>query len=254
MLKKFSSCNLFQHVVKIRKHLIVLKKRSCSFHLSEDYVREKILFGNGKENFIKRVSNVKGRGGTAKNMAIKEAGILVPFCIDNGKLSLLYTIRSPTLSGYAGQVSFPGGGVDEKDVNVVDAALREAHEELGIQQSNVQIWTSAKSFPDRNQKYRVTPVIGYLGDFKINELVVNKEEVYDVFTLPLTHLLNPNMQGYTTYRNGLSMPVFLNQLRNIWGLTAIVTEQLLVSAFPQQYKLKFSSYRKGKSISKKHFA
>nr|CAD7603697.1 unnamed protein product [Timema genevievae] len=75
-----------------------------------------------------------------QNNQIKKAAVLVPLCIVNGEVSLLYTVRSPDLKRNSGQVSFPGGLMDKTDKDLQETALRETFEELGIQKSSVQIW------------------------------------------------------------------------------------------------------------------
>ena len=70
-----------------------------------------------------------------------------------------------------------------------------------------------------------------------NVLFPFASQVTQVFAVPVADLLNSENQGYTTYRNGWRMPVFLSDVRHIWGLTAIMTEHVLAAAFPEHYKL-----------------
>lgn len=69
----------------------------------------------------------------------KSAGILVPLCIDDGRLSLLYTVRSCQLSRHRNEISFPGGIRDESDASWAACAVREAQEECGIHPDQIDV-------------------------------------------------------------------------------------------------------------------
>ena len=73
--------------------------------------------------------------------------------------------------------SFPGGMADPEDVSLVGTALREAHEELGIEPEQVEVWGQLHNFPDKQQTNLITPVIGCLGNMKLDSLKLNKKEV-----------------------------------------------------------------------------
>jgi 8-oxo-dGTP pyrophosphatase MutT (NUDIX family) len=133
---------------------------------------------------------------------------------------VLLTQRTSHLHDHAGQISFPGGRVDEGDADRVATALREAEEETGIPSDAVQIIGMLPEW-DIPTGFRVTPVVGWIEPPV--ELAPDPFEVADVFEVPLAFFLDPanherhsdEINGRT--RNFYAMPY---QGRNIWGATA----------------------------------
>ncbi|XP_036618249.1 nucleoside diphosphate-linked moiety X motif 8 [Trichosurus vulpecula] len=159
------------------------------------------------------------------------AAVLVPLCSVHGEPSLLYTLRSSRLIGrHKGDVSFPGGKCDPQDQDIVDTALRETREELGLPIQEESVWGIMKPVNDRKNTI-VVPVIAQVGALESLDLTPNPQEVDDVFTMPLAHLLQPQNQGYTHFchqgRYSYTLPIFLHGPYRIWGLTAIFTELTL---------------------------
>ncbi|KAL9971348.1 hypothetical protein ACROYT_G023861 [Oculina patagonica] len=163
----------------------------------------------------------------------EEAGVFVPFCNVNSVPSVLFTLRSNQLNKHRGEVSFPGGKRDPEDKSVVDTAVREMEEELGLEKRHVQVWAQMPAMPDRLGKIAITPVIGFIGEIDVNSLELNPEEVESVFTLTLEHVCNPINRGYTKFTSQAVLPLFLNGPHRIWGLTAIILEQVLLMAVPE---------------------
>jgi 8-oxo-dGTP pyrophosphatase MutT (NUDIX family) len=91
------------------------------------------------------------------------ASVLVPFCLDSGVPSVLFTKRPSTMSNHPGQVAFPGGKIDDSDQNEADAALRELFEEVGIERQHVDVLGMLPDAVARSKRQTVvTPVIGFL--------------------------------------------------------------------------------------------
>ncbi|GFN91699.1 nucleoside diphosphate-linked moiety x motif 8 [Plakobranchus ocellatus] len=172
------------------------------------------------------------------------AAILVPLCTVKGEPSLLYTLRSTRLTKHKGQVSFPGGNVDEKDPDIVFTALRETQEELGIHPSRFEIWGRMRPLPTGSSHKIVEPVVARLtgGDLDVSKLRLSPDEVEEAFTVSLKHLCNSANIGATRFRSDTSKPyttpVFLGAPHRIWGFTAIVTHILLTFLAPDLYKFK----------------
>nr|XP_006110995.2 nucleoside diphosphate-linked moiety X motif 8 [Pelodiscus sinensis] len=168
------------------------------------------------------------------------AAVLVTLCSVGGYPALLYTLRSSTLTGHhKGDVSFPGGKRDSSDQDVIATALRETQEELGLRLEAESVWGVMRPIPS-GRGLTVAPVLANLGPLEYVCLNPNQQEVEDVFTIPLSHLLQAQNQGYTHFRHqgrySHTLPVFLNGRYRVWGLTAIITDLTLELLAPSAYR------------------
>jgi 8-oxo-dGTP pyrophosphatase MutT (NUDIX family) len=148
------------------------------------------------------------------------AAVLVPLVNQPQGVTVLLTQRTRHLHDHAGQISFPGGRVDEGDTDRIATALREAAEETGIAPGAVQIIGALPDW-DIPTGFRVTPVVGWIEP--PIELVPDPFEVAEVFEVPLAFLLDPaNHERHSDEINGrrrnyYAMPY---QGHYIWGATA----------------------------------
>lgn len=123
----------------------------------------------------------------AARRILRPAGVLAPVIAKNGRLELILTKRSSALKHHPGQIAFPGGKQDESDVDVVAAALREAHEEIGLPPELVEVLGTLPTH-DTVTNFQITPVIGFVRD--AFDIIPEPGEVDEVFTVPLSHVLN----------------------------------------------------------------
>lgn len=165
-----------------------------------------------------------------------QAAVLVPLVMRGPNAcspTVLLTRRAAHMNTHSGQIAFPGGKVDPADPNKQSTALREAHEEVGLEARHVQVIGELPTYIT-GSAFWVTPVIGLVSpDF---QLAPNAQEVDDVFEVPLSFLMNPaNHQRHVMdwqgrQRHWFSMP-FLEARQNangdmeaierfIWGATA----------------------------------
>jgi len=148
------------------------------------------------------------------------AAVLVPLVNRPQGLQVLLTQRSAHLPDHPGQISFPGGRVEPDDVSLAAAALREATEEVGLPQAQVDVLGQLAEY-ETVTGYRVTPVVGWVEP--PFTLVTDPVEVADVFEVPLVFLLDPaNQQRHfrmlgTRRRDYWAIPF---GERYIWGATA----------------------------------
>ncbi|KAJ8340223.1 hypothetical protein SKAU_G00348560 [Synaphobranchus kaupii] len=118
---------------------------------------------------------------------LPKASVLIPLLMKNGEMHVLMTLRSLELRSSAGEVCFPGGKYDPRDLSEMDTALREAEEEIGLTSDQVEV--ICRFFPVINKTgLLVTPVVAFIEDsFKAKP---NPTEVSDVFAVPLDFFLN----------------------------------------------------------------
>jgi 8-oxo-dGTP pyrophosphatase MutT (NUDIX family) len=111
-------------------------------------------------------------------LPLKASAVLVPIVERPIGYSILLTKRSEKLTNHSGQVSFPGGRCDDEDAHAMDTALREAHEEINLPHTNVEIIGAMEDY-ETVTGYNVTPVVGFVNpDFKI---IPDADEVENVF-------------------------------------------------------------------------
>ena len=158
------------------------------------------------------------------------SGVLVPLCIFDSRISLLYTLRTGIVASHQRQVSFPGGKYDRGDEDLVATALRETEEEIGVPSSSVDVWGNLHPVLAGSGK-TIVPVVGFIGHVKPEELRTNPDEVDSVFIIPLERLLDPVLRGSTKFRMGYVLPAFLGGQYRVWGVTAIITEYILHAMF-----------------------
>lgn len=209
--------------------------------IDEEEIRRRILHRESRDKLVRRLRGFKGKDILSENT--KSSAVLMPLCIVKDQVSLLYTMRSPFLKNHGGQVSFPGGKSSEEDKSLADTAIRETEEEIGYSRSNIDVWMIMANVPDRRGKYKITPVLGYLPSFEMNDLSINPKEVHEVFTMSIQELLDPVNQSYTQFNNGWRMPIYLYKNYKIWGITACLTELFLAKIFPEYYSPKFHLFK-----------
>ncbi|CAI9723834.1 nucleoside diphosphate-linked moiety X motif 8-like isoform X2 [Octopus vulgaris] len=130
----------------------------------------------------------------------KRAAILIPMCMIDGQLSLLLTLRSIHLKNHRGEVSFPGGMMDRSDADLTVTALRETHEEIGLDPKLIDVWGTMHPLSNSAASREVTPVVGFGGDINLNSLHINSNEVEKVFFTTIKDLCDPNNQQTTQFR------------------------------------------------------
>jgi len=151
----------------------------------------------------------------------RTAAVLVPI-LDKPEPEVILTVRSELLPQHPGQVSFPGGRVDQSDRSAISTALREAEEEIGLDFSQV----SPMGFLDRLDTisdYRVLPVVGLVKPtFTWRP---DKREVAEVFTVPLSVAVDHSKFTHKEVEY-LGKSVTISSLtwqgHKIWGVTAAI--------------------------------
>lgn len=120
---------------------------------------------------------------------LRPAGVLAPIIETDRGLNLLLTKRSAVLKHHPGQIAFPGGKQEESDADAIAAALREAHEEIGLPPDCVEVLGTLPPH-ETVTSFNITPVIGFVT--KPFTIIADPGEVDEVFAVPLDHVLNPD--------------------------------------------------------------
>ena len=114
------------------------------------------------------------------------AGVLVPIQMIEGEARLYLTKRSSALKHHPGQIAFPGGKQDKTDATIIDTALREAEEEIGLPREIVEVIGEVPPH-ETVTSFQVTPVVAMIQSPFIPK--IQPEEVEEVVDAPLNHVL-----------------------------------------------------------------
>lgn len=162
-----------------------------------------------------------------KNGEYRPAAVLVPLVVREKGLTLLLTRRAADLTYHPGQISLPGGRFEQSDLSLVETALRETEEEVGLNRDHIEI---LGSLPDHRTVtgFHITPIVSLI--FPPFELHADKIEVSEIFEVPLAYLMN----GKNHQRRRMALPT--GEQRSfyaipyehyfIWGATASILRNL----------------------------
>lgn len=151
---------------------------------------------------------------------LKPAGVLVPLVNRPDGVTILLTQRTAHLQKHAGQISFPGGGWEPDDPDLVATALRETQEEIGLAPSLVEVLGQLETY-ETSTAYGVAPVVGWIEP--PFTLQVDPFEVAEAFEVPLAFILNTdNHKRESATRDGRERFFYVLPFedRYIWGATA----------------------------------
>jgi len=158
--------------------------------------------------------------------APRPAAVLIPLLWHPESPTVLLTRRADNLSQHPGQVSFPGGKVDPNDAGPVAAALREAHEEVGLDGAAVQVVGMLPLY-NTITNFVVTPVVGLITPPV--RLTPAPGEVAEVFELPLELALDTGRYRREVFvRNGERRHLLVLDFdgQRVWGATAAMLYRL----------------------------
>jgi 8-oxo-dGTP pyrophosphatase MutT (NUDIX family) len=148
------------------------------------------------------------------------AAVLIPL-VERPDLTVLFTQRATQLRNHAGQISFPGGRIETADRGPAAAALREAREEIGLDERLVSV---IGYLPDHVvvSGFRITPVVAFVQPGF--ELALASQEVEDTFEVPLGYLFDPANHRVKRRASIAGDEVEFREIpfggRTIWGATA----------------------------------
>jgi len=183
-------------------------------------------------NLIREVLNSRQPKEIHKgNHSYRQAGVLIPFLEDKGIYKILFTKRTDTVEHHKGQISFPGGAVDEKDNSLLETALRESEEEIGLLKEDVDILGRIDDTLTVASDFIVRPFVGFV-PFPY-DFVISEEEVKRLIIAPLeifeTEKSESKGNHYAVEYEGTTYHSKAYEYNGdvIWGATARMIENLM---------------------------
>ncbi|GAB3021033.1 NUDIX hydrolase [Natronobiforma cellulositropha] len=173
-----------------------------------------------------------------------DAAVVAPVIERAGEHHLLFTKRADHLGEHPGQMSFPGGGAERQDGTILETALRESYEEIGLETSEVTIVGQLDDIRTVTE-YAVTPFVARVPDRVYDP---DEREVAEVVVLPVAALLDPTNYEYDRrdhpYYGEIVIHYFHVNGYTVWGATGRILVQLLelATAFEPPERVDRSPY------------
>lgn len=159
----------------------------------------------------------------------RHAGVLIPLFIEHGIPKVLFTKRSDMVETHKGQISFPGGSVEDQDLSVQETALRETREEVGVLETDVKVFGRIDDLYTVASDFLIHPFVGLIPspyDFRICEV-----EVKRLIMVPWEILIQQNRENrtYVAESRGKTFetPAYEYEGDVIWGATAKMVKNLI---------------------------
>jgi 8-oxo-dGTP pyrophosphatase MutT (NUDIX family) len=157
------------------------------------------------------------------------AAVLIPLLPIEEQPEVLFTRRTDTVLSHKGQISFPGGQREASDNSMVETALRETYEEIGLEAASVSVLGEMDDMFTWVSGYVVTPVVGLVAE-PMPPLSLAPSEVKSVFTVPVDRLLDNSVHSTETREtDGHSYQIHFFRVGDdvIWGATGFMLHQFL---------------------------
>jgi 8-oxo-dGTP pyrophosphatase MutT (NUDIX family) len=158
----------------------------------------------------------------------KKAAVLMLFYPKNSQTHLALILRTSYNGVHSSQIAFPGGKVEEDDIDLQHTAIRETHEEIGIHPSHINVIRAFTEVYIPPSNFMVYPFLGYSSAEL--EFVLQEDEVAGIVEFPLAEFLDDKNLVTTTmktsYAGSIDVPGFKVENHFIWGATAMMMSEL----------------------------
>src|SRR4030066_542315 len=118
---------------------------------------------------------------------LTEAAVLIPIFCKDGEYHILFTQRSDQVPHHKGQISFPGGASSEVDASLLDTAIRESWEEIGVKAKDVEILGELDDTPTTTSSFNISPFVAFIP--YPYQFTLNRYEIDEIFSVPVSALL-----------------------------------------------------------------
>lgn len=149
---------------------------------------------------------------------LRASAVLIPIFYNQGQYHILFTERSDTVVFHKGQVCFPGGTQEPSDSSLLQTALREAQEEIGLDTEDIEVLGELDDMLTYVTNYVISPFVAFIP--YPHSLKFDGREVKDTFSVPLSYLMdeaNFDPDSYAYEYGG----------HTIWGATARILKQFI---------------------------
>jgi len=159
----------------------------------------------------------------------RAAAVLVPLYELDGEARVVLIKRPETMPSHRGEIAFPGGKFEDGvDADLRATALREAHEEVGLDPDDVEIVSRLDGIGTVATRFRIAPFVGFLARPPV--FVPNAREVVRVLEVPLSELLDPDVyreERWDTHTADFDVHFYELEDETVWGATARILTSFL---------------------------
>ena len=160
----------------------------------------------------------------------RHSAVLMPIFSEGDTIKFILTKRAESLKHHKGEISFPGGGQEKEDEDLVETALRETEEEVGVKREQIKVLGRIDDLFTIT-RYIITPFVGII--YENVECCSNDAEVAELLYVPLDLFLsNEKFHEKSWIRNGTNYPLYYYFWKDyeIWGRRRILLTNLLRSS------------------------
>ena len=176
------------------------------------------------------------------DVPLAPAAVLLPLYEREGEYWMLFTKRTQKVAYHKGQISFPGGARDEEDRDLMDTALRETFEEIGVKPEDVEILGELDRMGTLTSNFLITPFVGIIPH--PYEFTIARDEIDELVEVPISALLDRNnyREEFQVYEGMTYQGSFFDyEGKVIWGATAKILKQFLDLVFGEANDFKRTS-------------
>ena len=159
---------------------------------------------------------------------LTRSAVLIPLYYREGQYYILFTKRTETVREHKGQISFPGGAYEKGDGTLLNTALRESAEEIGLMANDVEVLGELDDTVTRTSGYIISPFVAYIP--WPYQLKVDEEEIEQIIEVPVAMLRDKScLRQETEIEDGQTVTSFFYHYYGhvIWGATARILHQFL---------------------------
>ncbi|MCF8361399.1 MAG: CoA pyrophosphatase [Prolixibacteraceae bacterium] len=157
----------------------------------------------------------------------KKSAILIPLFFNTNEIYTYLTKRNHNLKKHPGQISFPGGSYEPHDINTQATALRETHEEIGIEPENIEVLGKLSNLYIPVSNFTIAPYVGLLKN-NIN-FRIDRNEVTEVIPVGLSELFHNQTHSFKPVKiagEKINVPCYFINGNIIWGATSMILSEL----------------------------
>ena len=164
-----------------------------------------------------------------KNDIPKLSSVLILLYPKDDELYTVFIKRQEYDGVHSGQIAFPGGKFEKEDINLINTAIREANEEIGIEVSSLEVLGQLSELFIRPSNFLVLPVVAYMPVYPL--FVLNNKEVNKVIEVSLKELMSSKNVSENEFliigNKKIVAPCYNFNMNKIWGATAMIVSELI---------------------------